>query len=117
MLKIKKVSASRKRAIRSRKKISLPRGRKLVVYRSNRYVWLQLVDMTTGNILFSENSKRLTKSSKKTKIEQAFEAGKRLAEKAVSEGIGKVVFDKGGYRFHGRVKAVAEGARKGGLKF
>lgn len=117
MPKVKKISASKKRAIRSRKKISLPRGRKLVVYRSNRYVWLQLVDMITGKTLFSENSKKLAKSAKKTKTEQAFEVGKKLAEKAVSKGIIRVVFDKGSYHFHGRVKAVAEGARKGGLKF
>jgi len=115
---MKKISIRKKRAIRSRKKITLPRGRKLVVYRSNKHIWAQLVDMTTGKTLFSENSKRLfAKPSKKTKTEKAFEVGETLAKKAVAGGVGRIVFDKGSYRFHGRVKAVAEGARKGGLQF
>ncbi len=89
-----------------------------MVYRSNRYVWVQLVDMTTGKTLFSENSQKLAKKGdKKTKTEVAFIVGEQIAKKAVSKGVKKVVFDRGSYRFHGRVKAVAEGARKGGLEF
>jgi large subunit ribosomal protein L18 len=115
---MKKLSTRKKRAIRSRKKIALSRGRRLVVYRSSKHIWVQLVDLTTGKTLFSENSKKLfPNSSKKTKTEKAFEVGESLAKKAVAGGVGKIVFDKGSYRFHGRVKAVAEGARKGGLRF
>lgn len=113
-----KKTAKQRREIRIRKKIASVRGRKLVVYRSNQYVWVQLVDMTTGKTLFSGNSKALfKKGDKKTKTEIAFIVGEQLAKKAVSKGVKRVVFDKGGYRFHGRVKAVAEGARKGGLEF
>jgi large subunit ribosomal protein L18 len=114
---MKRKNNKQKRVIRTRKRIT-SRGRKLVVYRSNKYILAQLVDITTGKTFISETSKKMVKSKvKMTKTEKAFEVGKKLAKRAVEMGVKRVVFDKGGYRFHGRVKAVAEGARKGGLQF
>jgi len=93
------------------------RGRKIVVFRSNRHILAQIVDISTGQTMASVFSKGLKIKKKMTKTEIAFLAGKKLAEKAVKKGVRKVVFDRRGYRYHGRIKAVAEGARSGGLKF
>jgi len=93
------------------------RGRKIIVFRSNRHILAQIIDMSTGQTMASVFSKGLKVKKKITKTEAASLVGKKLAEKAVKKGIKKVVFDRRGYRYHGRVKAVAEGARSGGLKF
>ena len=90
---------------------------RLVVFRSNRGVQAQLVDDVDGRTLAAANHRELKKSFKGTKTEQAAEVGKLLADKAKKTGIESVVFDRGGYLYHGRVKALAEGAREGGLKF
>jgi len=89
---------------------------RLSVYRSNAGMHLQLIDDATGRTLASADSKEI-KADKKTKTEVASELGKLIAEKAQSKKIVEVVFDRGGYRYHGRVKAAADGARAGGLKF
>jgi large subunit ribosomal protein L18 len=86
------------------------------VFRSNKGMFLQLIDDAAGKTLASANVKEL-KATKLNKTEIATELGKILATKAVAKKIVKVVFDKGFYRFHGRVKAAAEGARASGLKF
>jgi large subunit ribosomal protein L18 len=86
------------------------------VFRSNKGMFLQLIDDEEGKTLVSASLKEL-KDKKLNKTEAAAEMGKILAAKAVEKKISKVVFDKGAYRFHGRVKAAAEGARAGGLKF
>ena len=90
---------------------------RLVVFRSNRGVQAQLVDDVDGRTLAAANHRELKKSFKGTKTEQAAEVGKLLAGKAKKAGIESVVFDRGGYLYHGRVKALAEGAREGGLNF
>ena len=90
---------------------------RLVVFRSNRGVEAQLVDDAEGRTLAAAGHRDLKKSFKGTKTEQAAEVGKVLAEKAKKAGIETVVFDRGGYLYHGRVKALAEGAREGGLTF
>ncbi len=90
---------------------------RLVVFRSNRGIEAQLVDDVEGRTLASASWLGLKKSFKGTKSEQAAEVGKLLAANAKKAGIETVVFDRGGYLFHGRVKALAEGAREGGLKF
>jgi large subunit ribosomal protein L18 len=90
---------------------------RLVVFRSNRGVQAQLVDDVDGRTLAAANHRELKKSFKGTKTEQAAEVGKLLADKAKKAGIESVVFDRGGYLYHGRVKALAEGAREGGLSF
>ena len=89
---------------------------RLSVFRSNRGMYIQLIDDLTGKTLVSANMKELDKNITK-KIDQALALGELLASKAVKANISKVVFDRNGYKYHGRVKAVAEGARKGGLNF
>lgn len=116
------------RSKRIRAKISGTSKRpRLSVYRSNRYIFAQLIDDENGKTLISVSEKDIkpTKkvSGKKSgdekmegKVERATQVGVSLAEKALKKKIKTVIFDKGGYRYHGRVKQVAEGARKGGLK-
>lgn len=104
-----------KRGIRS--KISGTDSRpRLSVFRSNNEISAQLIDDLKGNTLASASSLEL-KDVKGPKVEVSRIVGQKLAEKAVSKGISSVVFDRGGYLYHGRIKALAEGAREGGLKF
>ena len=88
---------------------------RLVVFRSNRGISAQLIDDETGRTLAGASWKGLATSGSKT--EQAEAVGKALAEAAKKAGIQTCVFDRAGYLYHGRVKALAEGAREGGLKF
>jgi large subunit ribosomal protein L18 len=90
---------------------------RLVVFRSNRGIEAQLVDDLEGRTLASASHLGLKKSFKGTKTEQAAEVGKAVAEAARKAGVESVVFDRGGYLYHGRVKALADGAREGGLRF
>jgi large subunit ribosomal protein L18 len=87
---------------------------RLVVFRSNRGIFAQLVDDESGRTLASARWTALGKPTNKT--EQAHEVGKALAASAKKAGIERAVFDRAGYLFHGRVKALAEGAREGGLQ-
>jgi large subunit ribosomal protein L18 len=89
---------------------------RLVVFRSNRGIEAQLVDDVEGRTLASASHIALGKSGG-TKTDQAAAVGKLLADRARKAGIEAVVFDRGGYLFHGRVKALADGAREGGLRF
>ncbi|MEX1013783.1 MAG: 50S ribosomal protein L18 [Candidatus Paceibacterota bacterium] len=89
---------------------------RLSVYRSNKYIHAQIIDDNSGKTLISASSKEVNKE-KGTKSEKASKLGKILAEKALKEDIKNVFFDRGEYRYHGRVKALAEGAREGGLNF
>ena len=92
---------------------------RLSVFRSNKHVYAQIIDGKKGTVLTSSSDlKGLSDKNKKlTKTETAFIVGEELAKKALRKKISKIVFDRGGYKYHGRVKALAEGARKGGLKF
>ena len=90
---------------------------RLSVFRSNLNIYLQLIDDAKGITIVSVSSKEIKGKKTATKTEIAEEAGKLLAKKAKEKNITTVVFDRGGYRYHGRVKAVAEGARSVGLKF
>jgi large subunit ribosomal protein L18 len=90
---------------------------RLVVTRSNRGIVGQLVDDTSGRTLASAGWLQVKKSFKGDKTAQAAEVGKLLAESAKKAGIDVAVFDRGGYLYHGRVKALADAAREGGLKF
>ena len=89
---------------------------RLVVFRSNRGIAAQLVDDENGRTLAAASSLNL-KSAKGSKTEQAAEVGKLLAQNAKKADIDNVVFDRGGYLYHGRVKALADAAREGGLEF
>jgi large subunit ribosomal protein L18 len=102
---------------RIRKKVSGTKARpRLSVYRSNRDIYAQLIDDEQGHTLLSISSSRL-KTLTGNKVEKSKEVGKALAQEAMAAGISQVVFDRGGYLYHGRVKALAEGAREGGLQF
>jgi large subunit ribosomal protein L18 len=90
---------------------------RLMVFRSNRGIFAQLVDDDAGKTLASASWLQLPKSFKGDKTEQAAEVGKQLAAVAKQAGVETVVFDRGGYLYHGRVKALADGAREGGLQF
>jgi large subunit ribosomal protein L18 len=89
---------------------------RLAVFRSNRGIFAQLVDDTSGRTLAAASWLGL-KGLEGTKTEQAAEVGRALAAAARQAGIERCVFDRGGYLYHGRVKALAEGAREGGLQF
>lgn len=109
--------ARRHKRVRAKVKGTAEKPR-LSVFRSNRGVFLQLVDDTVGNTLaFARMEGSGAKKTKGTKTERVAEAGEKLAKQALEKKIAKAVFDRGEYRYHGIVKAVAEGARKGGLKF
>jgi large subunit ribosomal protein L18 len=90
---------------------------RLVVFRSNRGISAQLVDDLEGRTLAAAASTGLAAGFKGTKTEQATAVGKQLAENAKQAGIDSAVFDRGGYLYHGRVKALADAAREGGLSF
>jgi large subunit ribosomal protein L18 len=90
---------------------------RLVVFRSNAGIEAQLIDDVEGKTLAGATWLHLKKSFKGNKTQQAVEVGKLLAERAKQANLETVVFDRGGYLFHGRVKALAEAAREGGLKF
>lgn len=90
---------------------------RLSVYKSNKGIYCQLIDDTSAMTLASANSKNGAVKPDMSKTEQAKIVGQIIAEKAKAQNITDVTFDRGGYQYHGRVKAVAEGAREGGLKF
>ena len=116
-IKDKNNRKSRRRA-KIRSKIKGTSGcPRLSVFKSNKRVFIQLIDDLGGLTVASAGMADLKKNDKKTKIEQAFELGKIVAQKAIEKKITKIVFDRGGNRYHGRVKAVADGAREVGLKF
>ena len=104
----------RHKRIRKRIKGTADRPR-LSVFRSLKGVWLQLIDDNKGKTLVSANYRELEKY--KDKSDQAKQLGLLIAQKAKKKNITKVVFDRGGYKYHGRIKALAQGARQGGLKF
>jgi large subunit ribosomal protein L18 len=104
-----------RRHLRVRKRVTGTAERpRLVIFRSLKHITAQLVDDAAGRTLLTVSSTDL-ESGKKT--EKSRTVGKRVAERAKGAGITKVVFDRAGYQYHGRVKAVADGAREGGLEF
>ena len=128
MIKASKLRKSRnlqrqRRHLRIRNKIHGTAERpRLVVYRSNKNIEGQLVDDDSGRTILGLSTlaaevRDFKAEGKNPRVEHAHAAGKALAERAKSEGIESVVFDRGGYKYHGRVKAFAEGAREGGLQF
>ena len=104
-----------RRHLRVRKKVTGTTARpRLVIFRSLKHIYAQLVDDVTRRTLLTVSSNDLTEGKKTAK---SLEVGKRLAARAKDAGITQVVFDRSGYQYHGRVKAVADGAREGGLEF
>lgn len=88
---------------------------RLSVYKSNKCIYAQLINDEQGHTLFATSSRALGDLG--VDVDKARKVGKVIAEKAIEQGIGAVVFDRSGYLYHGRVKALAEGARDQGLKF
>ena len=118
MATLTKPEARARRHRRVRGKISGTAERpRLVVFRSNRGIEAQLVNDLEGRTLAAASWLHLKKSFKGSKTEQAAEVGKLLAANAKKAGVERVVFDRAGYLYHGRVKALADGAREGGLTF
>lgn len=106
-----------RRKKRTRAKIRGTASRpRLSVFRSSKGMYFQIIDDNKGKTLISVHTKEI-KDKKKDKKEIAFAAGKLIAKKAAEKKIGRIVFDKGNFKYHGRVEAVARGAREGGLKF
>ena len=89
---------------------------RLAVFRSNKQIYAQLIDDVAGHTLFAASSREIENKGV-NKVDQASATGKMLADRATASGISKVIFDRAGYLYHGRVKSLAEGARTGGLKF
>ncbi len=111
-----KLARRKKIRMRVRKAVSGTSVRpRLSVFRSNAAIYAQLIDDTAGHTLMSTNSRDL--KLKGPKIDQAREVGKAIAKQALEAGITAVGFDRGGFLYHGRIKALAEGAREGGLQF
>lgn len=103
--------------IRSRAEGTTTRPR-LSVFRSNKDIYAQIIDDSKGMTLCAASSREKgIAETKENKVAVASLVGKKLAEKAIAAGISSVIFDRGGYLYHGRVKSLAEGAREGGLQF
>ena len=116
------MSAKQEKRIRRHKKIRIGmHGTKdrprLFVFRSNQHIYAQLVDDETAKILMSASDKDLKPAKGEKKADVAKSVGKLIAKKALEAKIENIIFDRGGFIFHGRVKALADGAREGGLKF
>ncbi len=115
-----KVAARERRKKRIRKKIFGTKERpRLCVYKSNRYIYAQIIDDTEGKTLVSYSSLKYKKEGVENykDVETAKKVGEELGKMAREKGIKQVVFDRSGYPYHGRVKALAEGVRKAGIKF
>lgn len=109
-----------KREIRTRIKVRGTTTRpRLTVFKSNKYMSAQIINDEKGITIVSVTEKQLGKLGELEEdgVNKAKELGKMIAEKALKAKLKKIVFDKGGYAFHGKIKAVAEGAREGGLEF
>ena len=107
-----------KRAKKSRSKIELSKNNRLTVYRSNTHIYAQILNFDGSQVIASAST---TEASLKTQnngnIEAATKVGKLIAKRALEKGVTKVAFDRSGYKYHGRVKALAESAREAGLSF
>ena len=114
-----KVSARQKIRYRIRKKISGSAQKpRLSVFRSNRDIYVQLIDDANGVTIASASSRQADIAAQKAnKVEKSKLVGNAIAKKSEELGIKNIVFDRSGYIYHGRIKAVAEGAREGGLQF
>ncbi len=111
---------SRRKRIRARLKYITNRPR-LSVHKSNRYLYAQLIDQSSGKILAAYSTKKLLKEkpklAEKKPVEQALEVGRILGKIILKQKIKEIVFDRSGYKYHGKIKALAEGLREAGLNF
>ena len=113
-----RTDARRRRHFRVRKKVHGTSARpRLAVYRSNKYIYAQLIDDGAGVTLASASSREKPLAKKTLTVDTAAEVGKLIGARAKDAGINSVIFDRGGYPYHGRVKALADAARESGLEF
>ncbi|HET9202111.1 MAG TPA: 50S ribosomal protein L18 [Acidimicrobiia bacterium] len=111
-------SARDRRHTRVRKRVHGTGDRpRLAVYRSNKYIYAQVIDDVEGRTLASASSQESDLRSENLNLASAAKVGEAIASRAKDAGVTEVVFDRGGYKFHGKVKALAEAAREGGLEF
>ena len=111
-------SQKQKRQVRVRAKIHGTKDKpRLSVFKSNKFIFAQVINDEKGETIVGVSEKDLSTKEKLNKTERAKQLGVVLAKKAIEKKIKSVVFDRGSYLYHGRVKALAEGAREGGLKF
>jgi large subunit ribosomal protein L18 len=110
--------ARRRRKQAIRKEITGTKNRpRLNVFRSNKHIYAALIDDECGETLLAVSEKDIKAAKEATKTEKAFLLGKQIGEQALKKGYKRIVFDRAGYIYHGRVKRLAEGAREAGLKF
>jgi large subunit ribosomal protein L18 len=113
----RKMRTRARRTVRVRSQVrGTPERPRLSVFRSNRAIWAQVIDDRNGRTLASASTIQVTEKGL-SKTDQASKVGELLAERAKAAGVDRVVFDRGPYLYHGRVKALADGARQGGLDF
>ena len=107
-----------RRALKTRSKIALTQNKRLTIFRSNSHIYAQIMTNSGSEVLVSAStSESDLRSNNNGNIEAASKVGKVIAERALEKGIDKVSFDRSGYKYHGRIKALAEAAREAGLSF
>lgn len=111
------VSNKRKARVRKKLKKSSADKMRLSVFRSSKHIYAQVIDDTSGVTIASASTLEKSSSSLGSNISSASKVGSEIAEKAIKAGVNEVFFDRGSYKYHGRVKALAENAREAGLKF
>ena len=115
-MSVKNVSRLR-RAKKLRSNIRNQESPRLTVYRSSQHFYAQIFDSLGSKVMVSASTAEKDLNLKSNNIESVVEVGKKVAERAIENGIKKVVFDRSGYKYHGRIKALADSARKAGLEF
>lgn len=108
---------NRRRARVRRKLQGTPERPRLTVYRSNRYIYAQVIDDVDGNTVAAASSQEPDLRSNRLNVDTAAKVGSLVADRAKEAGVTSVVFDRGSYRYHGRLKALADAAREAGLEF
>ncbi len=114
-VKLQKTTRQRRKLSVRKKIYGFSERPRVSVFKSNKHVYAQIIDDEVGKTIASMSDEKLAAKTKKTMSEKAFEVGKVLAAKAISEKVTKVVFDRNGYAYHGRIKNIADGLRDGGL--
>ncbi|MGH8911792.1 MAG: 50S ribosomal protein L18 [Acidimicrobiia bacterium] len=113
-----RASARDRRRHRVRRKVSGSTARpRLAVYRSNRYIYAQIIDDIDGRTVVAASSQEADMRGERLTVETAAKVGSLVGQRAKDAGVSAVVFDRSGYKFHGRIKALAEAAREAGLEF
>ena len=115
-MSIKNISRLR-RARKSRSNIRNQESPRLTVYRSSQHFYAQIFDILGSKVIVSASTVEKDMNLKSNNIDAAMQVGKKVAERALENGVKKVVFDRSGYRYHGRIKALADSAREVGLEF